>query len=722
MSGLILAIPEVPAMGATPIVEGAAYKGLEYAGKAFLDFLTGAALLILTPFHFLIGRAMYETKELAREVEHPFYPSEPDHYTDPDKSGFHKILIAVNAIGDVIRGHFAEAGSNWWMISLPIIVAIFMVGLLYVVMIFAPFIILVMNFFVTLFTIWVQVYATVVDLVVLPVLAGIAPVYNTILAYMWTLVVSVFFMVCPNATGASINPVNSCPILEQVVTFTQSSSQLFLSLAQTFYNAIASAFQSFASSICPGYQENVSVGVCLPSICQAAGFAGQCGFSGTVIGAWVAQELQKVLVALLPVLDLLLAFSFDMASLLFQTLDNIVTGGYDISDRTEAQALANQAETLFTQGLPSYFQSLMDNNFVSDSQVEQTDVAAAYQPFKEFLLIVEGYAYDVTTFLTSVLGDLLITFDTLICNIFNSPWKCIIGKFCYLIGEFLGDATLNNAFCNAIQANVVGPTNQILCPCDQCEYNGLVSGMIASLKVYNYVSSPCEPFNAALSIWNCTNQNGFSLSSYESANLCQTFVIGVQCPARPINSTYPCDSYMSPTVYGYPYVSYYYTCPPGVSGPCFYSQVWICDISQLGQTISEENLSTQYTQYPLPSGCTFLYPQAMLGVYNGGLFVCSSYMAADPSLGLPPFYTPAQPILASDIWATPAQVNYCLPMSYPTTYMCSENLNNFPVGIPFVVGQSILVPCIFNPSPNYCVNMNTACGKGLSILSDLSPF
>lgn len=716
MSGLILAIPEVPAMGATPIVEGAAYKGLEYAGKAFLDFLTGAALLILTPFHFLIGRAMYETKELAREVEHPFYPSEPDHYTDPDKSGFHKILIAVNAIGDVIRGHFAEAGSNWWMISLPIIVAIFMVGLLYVVMIFAPFIILVMNFFVTLFTIWVQVYATVVDLVVLPILAGIAPVYNTILAYLWTLVVSVFFMVCPNATGPSINPANSCPILEQVVTFTQSSSKLFLNLAKTFYNAITSAFQSIASSICPGYKENVSTGTCLPSICQAAGITGKCGFSGTIVGTWVAQEIQKVLVALLPVLDLLLAFSFDMASLLFQTLDNIVSGGYDISDRTEAQALANQAETLFTQGFPSYFQSLMDNNFVNDSQVEQTNVTAAYQPFKEFLLITEGYAYDITTFLTSVLGDFLITFDTLICNIFNQPWKCILGKFCYLIGEFLGDTLLNNAFCNAIQANVVGSNNQILCPCDQCEYNGLISGMIASLGVYNYVVNVCSAFNLGADLWLCNGNNGIS-----SSDGCTTFDVAIQCPAPLPNTTCAscnCQEYASSTNYGYPYASANINCPSGVSGPCFGSLIWFCDISPMVSYKYLPTLVSNMPLYPLPTGCTFVYPQAFFSIegiafLGGGFYKC--YLGVTST-------TPGPFVPTSSINSIAPNTPGCPPSFSTSAYLCHNNFNNFPSNVPFVTGQSILVPCIFNPSSNYCPDMNTACGKGLSILSDLSPF
>ena len=492
MSGLALLLPEVGdtavSSAASPVLEWLTYKGLQYAGKAIIDVLTGFALLILTPFHLLIGRAMYETKELAREIEHPFYPSEPDHYTDPGKSGFHKIIIAVNAIGDLIRLHFVDGASNWWMLSLPIIVSISILVALYIIMLFAPIIILFVNFWVVVFSVWVQAFVSVVNLIILPAMAEIAPTYNTILVFIWQFVLSLFSSLCGNAFGSTINPAQSCPALESVVSFIEKSAALFMNMVQTFYNAIVSAIQSIGATVCPGYVPNVSTGSCPSSICQAAGKGSTCGFSGTVIAAWIASEFQKVMVAILPVLDLLLAFSFDMASLLFDTLKTIITGGYAISDRTEAKVVVNQVESLFTGGLPAYFQSLENNDFVHDSQVEQTVVASAYQPFKNFLLLTESYAYNITVFLTSVLGDLLITLDTILCNVFHNPLHCLFGKFCYLVGVFLDDTTFNNLLCNLFGISPLSG-NGLSCGCDQCQYDGVISGIFSFVGIFNYITT-----------------------------------------------------------------------------------------------------------------------------------------------------------------------------------------------------------------------------------------
>lgn len=131
--------------------------------------------------------------------------------------------------------------------------------------------------------------------------------------------------------------------------------------------------------------------------------------------------------------------------------------------------------------------------------------------------------------------------------------------------------------------------------------------------------------------------------------------------------------------------------------------------------------------YPLPAGCVFVYPQAWisssiivfeifgLGISMPGFYCVGTYIPGT-------LYVPTMPYGASTSIFFGIQVFCTIPFYSITTFMCNSNPNNFPTSVPFVTGQSIAVPCIFNPSSKYCPNMNTACEKGLSILSDLSPF
>lgn len=468
-------------------VFGAIMKGLAAAGQAIF-------LVVALPFQFFLGRIIYRSKELARELEQPFFPSEPEKYADPNKSGWAQVLIAFSAFGDVIRGIAQQTGNQLPILAIPIVIALLVLAALYVLMLIAPAIIFVLGVIVNVVTVGLQAAIVVYNTYTRPFFVLAAPIWNTILTYLWKLALGIFHLICPGPIGPGISPLESCPVLDLILRFILQSWDILMQIATLAVSTFISVYAAVGQSICPGFNpDGSSGGVCPSSFCTAVGDISPCGFDPRRFATWALNLIGEVLRALLPIVEMLFAFGFDILSGLISLLFQLFTGDIFNKDPGSADIIRVTSDALLHPG--SYVQSLIDNGNMT--HLGQLPVEPPYQPLKNVLLAIEGILKQFVIWVIVITGDLLVILNSIICNVFHDASHCILGKLCYAtkpFGLFYGLFCIPQGIVPVGGGDVVFNARPLLCDCDRCKLSNTLFGKLGSaLSLYSYVNTPGYP-------------------------------------------------------------------------------------------------------------------------------------------------------------------------------------------------------------------------------------